>query len=67
MKIFGSGIISSKNETDKVMSGGTVIQPFKIENILKRDKAIYTFNEILFIFDSIDELKEELASYFDSV
>ena len=67
MKIFGSGIISSKNETDKVMGGGTVIQPFKIENILKRDKAIYTFNEVLFIFDSIDELKEELASYFDSV
>ena len=28
---------------------------------------ITTFNEVLFVFDSIGELKEELRSYFDAV
>ena len=67
MKIFGAGIISSKSETDKVMSGGTKMQKFRIHDVLRRDKAITTFNEVLFVFDSIDELKEELRSYFDAV
>jgi hypothetical protein len=46
------------------MVGHVPILPFKIENVLKRDKAIYSYNDVLFVFDTLDALKVELASYF---
>ena len=64
LRIFGAGLISSAGEIENVMAGNVPILPFKIENVLKRDKAIYSFNDVLFVFDSLDALKAELASYF---
>ena len=67
VKIFGAGLVSSKGELEKVMSGKTELMPFTIENVLNHDKAIWSFNETLFVFRSIDELKGELARYFDGI
>jgi phenylalanine-4-hydroxylase len=67
IKIFGAGLISSKGEIEKVISGKTELMPFTIENVLGHDKAIWSFNETLFVFKSIDELKRELARYFDGI
>lgn len=67
IKIFGAGLISSFGEIQHVMAGKTPIRPFTIENVIGFEKAIYTFNEVLFIFDSIDALKAELARYFDTL
>ena len=67
LRVFGAGLISSAGEIENVMAGNVPILPFKIENVLKRDKAIYSFNDELFVFDSLDALKAELASFFDTL
>ncbi len=67
LKIFGAGLISSFGEISHIMAGKTPIQPFTIENVINNEKAIYSFNEILFEFDSIAALKAELKLYFESI
>ena len=67
LKVFGTGLISSIGEIENVISKKVLIMPFTIENVLNYDKAIYSFNEALFVFDSLTDLKIELASYFNSI
>lgn len=67
MKIFGTGLISSSGEMEHVLAGKTPILPFKAETIVNFEKAIWSFNDQLFVFDSLAALKEELASYFDTL
>lgn len=67
LKVFGAGLLSSSAETGHVMSGKTPLKPFTIENVILRDKAIFDFNETLFVFDSVPALKKELARYFDPI
>jgi len=64
-KIFGTGLISSKGEMEHVLAGNTPIQPFKVETIVGFDKAIWSYNATLFEFESLAELRQELARYFD--
>ncbi|MGC8856314.1 MAG: hypothetical protein ACP5QU_05895 [Anaerolineae bacterium] len=65
MKVFGTGLISSKGEMEHVMAGNTPLMPFKVETIVNFDKAIWSYNNQLFFFESLAELKQELARYFD--
>lgn len=67
LKIFGAGLISSYGEIQHIMAGRTPIRPFTVENVIGYEKAIYSYNEVLFVFDSLEALKAELARYFDSV
>lgn len=63
-KIFGAGLLSSSGEMEHIMSGKVPIKEFTIDNVLKEDKAMWTFNKQLFIIDSIEQLKQELSRYF---
>jgi phenylalanine-4-hydroxylase len=67
LKIFGTGLISSSAEMEHVLAGKTPLMDFKVETIVNFDKAIWSFNNQLFVFDSLDSLKQELARYFDSL
>jgi phenylalanine-4-hydroxylase len=67
LRIFGAGLISSSGEMEHTLAGKVPVLPFTIENVLQYDKAIYSFNPALFVFESLDALKEELASYFESI
>jgi phenylalanine-4-hydroxylase len=67
MKVFGTGLISSKGEMEHVLAGNTPVQPFKVETIIGFEKAIWSYNEQLFVFDGLPALKQELARYFDSL
>jgi len=64
LKLFGTGLISSKGEMERVLSGGTPLLPFKAETIVNFEKAIWEYNHQLFVFETLDALKEELARYF---
>ncbi len=66
-KIFGTGLISSKGEMEHVLAGNTPIEDFKVETIVNFDKAIWSYNKTLFEFESLAELKKELARYFDAL
>ncbi|MCW5874699.1 MAG: hypothetical protein KIS88_08665 [Anaerolineales bacterium] len=67
VKIFGAGLLSSFGEIQHVMAGKTPMRPFSVENVIGYEKAIYTFNEVLFVIESLDALKAELAAYFDTL
>jgi phenylalanine-4-hydroxylase len=67
IKLFGAGLISGAAELDNVMEGRVPTKPFTIENVILHDKAVWEHNQILFIIESVDQLKEELARYFDPV
>jgi phenylalanine-4-hydroxylase len=67
LKVFGTGLISSSAEMEHVLAGNTPLLDFKVETIVNFDKAIWSFNKQLFVFDSLPALKQELASYFDSL
>lgn len=67
LKIFGTGLISSSAEMEHVLAGNTPLMDFKVETIINFDKAIWSFNNQLFVFDSLPALKQELARYFDSL
>lgn len=67
LKVFGTGLISSKGEMEHVLAGKTPILPFKVETIINFDKAIWSYNDQLFVFDSLEGLKAELARYFDTI
>lgn len=64
LKVFGAGLISSSGEMDHVMGGRVPLRPFTVQNVIGFEKAIYSFNEVLFVFDSIEALECELGSYF---
>ncbi|HEX8990312.1 MAG TPA: hypothetical protein VF784_01415 [Anaerolineales bacterium] len=66
LKVFGTGLISSKGEMQHVLAGNTPLKPFKVDTIVNFDKAIWSYNEQLFVFDSLAALKEELTSYFST-
>jgi phenylalanine-4-hydroxylase len=65
LKIFRTGLLSSKGEMEHVLAGNTQVSPFRVSTIINFDKAIWSYNEQLFVFDSLDGLKQELAGYFD--
>ena len=67
LKVFGTGLISSKGEMEHVLAGNTPLMPFKADTIVNYDKAIWSYNETLFVFDSLAALKEELLSYFNTL
>lgn len=67
LKIFGTGLISSKGEMEQVLAGKTPVLPFKAETIVKFDKAIWSYNEQLFEFESLAALKSELEKYFQTL
>jgi phenylalanine-4-hydroxylase len=67
IKIFGAGLISSAGEMENVLAGKVPLLPFKAETIVNFDKAMWSFNHQLFVFDSLEELKGELRRYFISI
>lgn len=67
VRLFGAGLISSAAETDRVAAGAVPILPFRCEAIVPHEKAVWEFNHQLFISESLDELKDELARYFATI
>ncbi len=66
-KIFGTGLMSGGDEMEKAANGVTPVEKFTIDNVIVHNKAVDQQNQILFWFESMDALKQELASYFDTI
>ena len=52
---------------EHVLAGKTPLLEFKVETITAFDKAIWSYNNQLFVFDSLEFLQRELARYFDTL
>ncbi len=66
-KIFGTGLMSGGDEMEKAANGVTPVEKFTIDNVIIHNKAVDQQNQILFWFESMEALKQELASYFDTI
>lgn len=64
-RVFGAGLISSIGEIENVMAGHVPLLPFTVQNVIDHNKAIYSFNDALFVFEDLNSLKAELAAYFE--
>lgn len=67
LKVFGAGLISSKGEMENVLAGNVPLEPFTVENVLQHDKAIWSFNETLFVIDSMEVLTKQLKEFFQTI
>ena len=52
---------------EHVLAGKTPLMEFKADTITNFDKAIWSYNKQLFVFDSLDALKHELTGYFNTI
>ncbi|MFQ5948730.1 MAG: hypothetical protein ACE5KX_07715 [Acidimicrobiia bacterium] len=66
-KIFGAGLLSDGDEMLDVIDGGVPLHEFTVENVILRDKTADRKNRELFVFDSMQAVKAELARYFDPI
>ncbi len=66
-KIFGTGLMSGGDEMEKAANGVTPVAEFTIDNVIVHNKAVDEQNQILFWFESMEGLREELARYFDTI
>ncbi|MDX1395499.1 MAG: amino acid hydroxylase [Gemmatimonadota bacterium] len=67
LRAFGAGLLSSIAELESAMSGAVPIVPFTIESVIGYEKAVWSHNEVLFVFDSIEALMTELDRYFAGI
>jgi phenylalanine-4-hydroxylase len=67
VKVLGAGLISSSGEMEHVMAGRVPIVPFSVDNVEGHAKAIWNYNEVLFVVDSLEALRAELQGYFKTM
>ena len=67
LRIFGAGLISGAAEFDNVINNKVPLMDFTIENVIQYDKAVWEHNSTLFVFDSIEQLSDELNRYFEPI
>jgi phenylalanine-4-hydroxylase len=65
-KIFGTGLMSGGDEMATVMADDFPLIPFTVENVISKHKVMYEHHDQLFSFESIDEIRQDMADYFDT-
>jgi len=56
MRIFGAGVLSSKEEAQHALSAKVEKKPFDIEAIINQDYEVWHLQPILFVLDSFEQL-----------
>ena len=56
MRIFGAGVLSSKEEVQHALSDKVEKKPFDIQAIINQDYEVWNLQPILFVLDSFEQL-----------
>ncbi len=67
MKVFGTGLMSGGDEFTNAAEGKLEYEPFTLDNVLGKDKVIYDQHDHLYVIESLDQCKAEIAKYFDPI
>jgi len=67
MKVFGTGLMSGGDEFTNAAEGKLEYEPFTLDNVLGKDKVMYEQHDHLYVIESLDQCKAELAKYFDPI
>ena len=57
-RIFGAGILSSKEEVTHALSDAVTVHPFSPERVVEQDYDVWHLQDTLFALDSFDQLVE---------
>ncbi len=63
MRIFGAGILSSKNEVTHALSDGVTVAPFAPERIVAQEYDVWHLQDVLFALDSFEQLVEGFRAW----
>lgn len=67
MKAFGTGLMSGGDELTNASEGKLEYEPFTLDNVLGKDKVMYDQHDHLYVIDSLDQCKAEIAKYLDPI
>ena len=56
IRIFGAGILSSKNEVKHALSDSVTVRPFEPDEIVQQDYDVWHLQDVLFVLDSFEQL-----------
>lgn len=65
-RIFGAGILSSKNEVLNALSDNVQRIPFDVQKVVEQDYQVWHLQPILFVLESFDQLVEGFRSWTHS-
>jgi phenylalanine-4-hydroxylase len=63
VRIFGAGILSSKNEVTHALSEAVTVLPFDPDRIVEQDYDVWRLQDVLFALKSFDQLVEGFAAW----
>ena len=63
LRIFGAGILSSKNEVRHAMHGEAEIIPYSAERVVAQEYEVWHLQPILFVLDSFKQLVSEFRTW----
>jgi phenylalanine-4-hydroxylase len=67
MKVFGTGLMSGGDEFTNAAEGKLEYEPFTLDNVLGKDKVMYDQHDHLYVIESLEQCKAEIAKYFDPI
>ena len=57
-RIFGAGIVSSKNEVTHALSDDVTVRPFDADQVVEQDYDVWHLQDVLFAMESFEQLVE---------
>lgn len=63
LRIFGAGIISSKNEVTHALSQDVEVRPFSMEAVINQDYEVWHLQPILFALESFEQLEDAFRTW----
>lgn len=65
VKCFGAGLMSGYTEMKRIMDGTVTQQPFTLERMETIDPSPHEFHTEMFLFDSLDHLRQSTQDWYD--
>jgi phenylalanine-4-hydroxylase len=62
-RIFGAGILSSKDEVGHALSDAVEKVPFSVERVIAQDYDVWHLQPLLFVLDSFDQLATDFRAW----
>jgi phenylalanine-4-hydroxylase len=63
LRVFGAGIISSKEEMSNALSDRVEVRDFSLESVINQDYEVWHLQPILYALDSFDQLADEFRHW----
>jgi phenylalanine-4-hydroxylase len=63
MRIFGAGILSSKNEVTHALSDKVEKRPFDVDRVVEQDYDVWHLQDLLFVLESFNQLVDGFKNW----